>query len=85
MISLTRWISFFFLCSIILNGLVKTEVIQDWSVADKGKEGNAGWKDADEDGNDYADEYLEPGQDYADVDGGKYGQAPPASEWMDYL
>ena len=41
---------------------MKTEVIQDWSVADKRKEGNAGWKDvsiADEDGNDYADEYLE--------------------------
>ena len=64
---------------------MKTEVIQDWSVADKGNEGNAGWKDADEDGNDYADEYLEPGQDYADVDEEKYGQAPPASEWMDYL
>ena len=74
-----------FLFSIILNGLVKTEVIQDWSVADKGKEGNAVWKDADEDRNDSPDEYLEPGQDYADVDEEKYGQAPPASEWMDYL
>ena len=30
-------------------------------------------------------EYLEPGQDYADADEANYGQAPPASEWMDYL
>ena len=65
---------------------METEVIQDWSAADKRKEGNAGWKDvsiADEDGNDYADEYLEYLEYLADEE--KYGHAPPASEWMDYF
>ena len=85
MISLTRWSIFCFLCSIILTDLAESEVIHDWSDVEKGKEGNDGWKDAFEDGNDNADEYLEPGQDYADVDEAKYGQAPPASVWMDYL
>jgi hypothetical protein len=56
MTSLTRWKSFFFLCSTIMTGLVKTGVIQDWSVADKGKAGSDGRKDADDDGNNYADE-----------------------------
>ena len=75
MISYTRWTIFGFLCLIILADRVNSEVIPDWSAADKGNEH----------GNDYADEHLEPGQDYADVDEEKYGQAPPASEWMDYL